>query len=72
MNDKLTVQWDEIDQLKYQMTNKVSILCPSPNKYGLIPALHHAEIYKWITSGKFKLAVPLIWKTGGKAVDFIQ
>ncbi|PNF18775.1 Protein phosphatase 1 regulatory subunit 21 [Cryptotermes secundus] len=22
MNDKLTVQWDEIDQLKYQMTNK--------------------------------------------------
>jgi protein phosphatase 1 regulatory subunit 21 len=27
MNDKLTVQLDEIDQLKYQMTNKVSILC---------------------------------------------
>jgi protein phosphatase 1 regulatory subunit 21 len=25
MNDKLTVQRDEIDQLKYQMTNKVSL-----------------------------------------------
>jgi protein phosphatase 1 regulatory subunit 21 len=26
MNDKLTVQRDEIDQLKYQLTNKVSTL----------------------------------------------
>ena len=25
MNDKLTIQRDEIDQLKYQMTNKVSL-----------------------------------------------
>jgi hypothetical protein len=58
MNDKLTVQWDEIDQLKYQMTNKVSILRPSPNKYinkyGLNPAFHHAEVSKWNMSGKFK------------------
>lgn len=26
MNDKLTIQRDEIDQLKYQMTNKVSFI----------------------------------------------
>lgn len=77
MNDKLTVQWDEIDQLKYQMTNKVSILCPSPNKYinkyGFNPAFHYAEVCKWNISGKFKLlAVPLIWKAGGNSVDLIQ
>lgn len=33
MNDKLTVQRDEIDQLKYQLTNKVSTLYPSSAKF---------------------------------------
>lgn len=32
MNDKLTVQRDEIDQLKYQLSNKVSTLYPSSEK----------------------------------------
>jgi protein phosphatase 1 regulatory subunit 21 len=33
MNEKLTFQRDEIDQLKYQLTNKVSTLYPSSAKY---------------------------------------
>jgi hypothetical protein len=46
MNDKLTIQRDEIDQLKYQMTNKVSIMYLSSNKYSFNPAFHHAEVCK--------------------------
>jgi exonuclease VII large subunit len=51
MNDKLTVQRDEIDQLKYQLTNKVSTLYPSSSKYSFNPTFHHIEVHRWHISG---------------------